>query len=77
MRRLWLVPLVLVLGAWGPCAPVPSGGGSPMAGPTTSGLAALVAGEDWHYVIYIGKYAGVALYVKIHGLFFLTPASAP
>lgn len=48
-----------------------------MAGPTTSGLAALVAGEDWHYVIYIGKYAGVALYVKIHGLFFLTPASAP
>ena len=48
MRRLWLVPLVLVLGAWGPCVPVT--GGDDVAGMSTAGLAAMVAGEDWHYV---------------------------
>ena len=47
-RRLWLVPLVLVLGAWGSCVPVT--GGDDVAGMSTAGLAALVAGEDWHYV---------------------------
>lgn len=49
-RALVFVGLVLVLGAWGPCAPLTTSGGHPMAGPTTSGLAALQAGEDWHYV---------------------------
>lgn len=49
-RALVFVGLVLVLGAWGPCAPPTTSGGHPMAGPTTSGLAALQAGEDWHYV---------------------------
>lgn len=49
-RALVFVGLVLVLGAWGPCAPPTTSGGHPMAGPTTSGLAALQAGEDWQYV---------------------------
>lgn len=49
MRRAWVAVAVLVLGAW-TCAPVTSGGGEPMAGVSTTGLAALVAGEDWHYV---------------------------
>ena len=47
-RALGVVALVLVLGAW-TCAPVDDGG-EPMAGPTTAGLAALAAGEAWHYV---------------------------
>lgn len=49
MRRVLVVVAVLVLGAWGPCAP-PSGGGDDVAGMTPAGLAALQAGEPWHYV---------------------------
>ena len=49
MRRvLGVAVLVMVLGAW-TCAPVDDGR-EPMAGPTTAGLAALQAGEDWHPV---------------------------
>jgi hypothetical protein len=47
-RLLWAVVGVLVLGAW-TCAPVDDGS-DPVAGPTTTGLAALIGGEDWHYV---------------------------
>ena len=44
----------------------------------TSGAVFLPSiNTDPVFDIYIGKYAGVALYVKIHGFFFLTPASAP
>lgn len=49
MRRAWLAVAVLVLGAWGPCAPVDDGGGD-VAGMSTAGYAAVAAGEDWHYV---------------------------
>lgn len=49
MRRVLLVAvLVLVLGAWS-CVPVDDGS-VPVAGPTTSGLAALIGGEDWQNV---------------------------
>ena len=49
-RALAVLGAVLVLGAWGPCAPPMTSGGDSMAGPTTTGLAGLIAGEDWHYV---------------------------
>jgi len=52
LRALLVAVLVLVLGAW-TCAP--TGGTSPGSGGSdvpisTTGLTALVAGEDWHYV---------------------------
>lgn len=47
LRALVVAVLVLVLGAW-TCAPTGSGGGDvPIS---TTGLTALVSGEDWHYV---------------------------
>lgn len=50
MRRMVLVlGLVLTLCAWTCQAPAGTGGGD-VAGPTTTGLAGLIAGEDWHYV---------------------------
>lgn len=48
MRRVLVAVAVLVLGAW-TCAP-PRGGGDDVAGVSTAGLAALIEGEDWHYV---------------------------
>lgn len=47
MRRVFVLALVLVLGAW-TCAP-PIGGGNDV-GISTAGLAALIEGEGWHYV---------------------------
>lgn len=47
LRALVVAVLVLVLGAW-TCAPTGSGVGDvPIS---TTGLTALVEGEDWHYV---------------------------
>ncbi len=47
MRRAWVLVAVLVLGAW-TCAPVDDGGAD--VSMTTTGYAALAAGEGWHYV---------------------------
>lgn len=47
MRRVWVLVAVLVLGAW-TCAPVDDGGSD--VSMTTTGFAALAAGESWHYV---------------------------
>jgi len=51
-RLISVVCVVLVLGAWSCQAPTTStgSGGDPVAGMSTTGLAGLVGGEDWHYV---------------------------
>ena len=52
LRAVVVVVVVLVLGAWSCQVPTDSPGsaGSADVPVTTTGLTALVAGEDWHYV---------------------------
>lgn len=52
LRAVVVVAVVLVLGAWTCQVPTDSPGarGSADVPITTTGLTALVAGEDWHYV---------------------------
>ncbi len=50
---------------------------SPVVVATSGAVFLPSVNTDPVFDIYVGKYAGVAQYVRIHGFFFLDPADAP
>ena len=74
LRAVVVVVVVLVLGAWTCQVPTDSPGsrGSADVPITTTGLTALVAGEDWHYVGEAGEPAFQGSWANFSG----TPALA-
>lgn len=69
LRAVVVVVVVLVLGAWSCQVPTDSAGsaGSADVPISTTGLTALVAGEDWHYVGEAGEPAFENSWINFSG----------